>query len=96
MGNPGVGRVKVGPIAELVTLMLDKLLADRPIAKGGRACVIINGMGGTTMMEQLTIWNETPRSACGARDYCHCTNDWQLCHHAGNGRVLHFAAGANR
>ncbi len=58
-GEPGVGRVKVGPIAELVTLMLDKLLADRPIAKGGRACVIINGMGGTTMMEQLTIWNET-------------------------------------
>lgn len=58
-GEPGVGRVKVGPVAELVALMLDKLLADHPIVKGGRACVIINGMGGTTMMEQLTIWNET-------------------------------------
>jgi dihydroxyacetone kinase-like protein len=58
-GEPGVGRVKVGPIKDLVELMVDKLLADRPIAKGGRACVIINGMGGTTMMEQLTIWNET-------------------------------------
>jgi phosphoenolpyruvate---glycerone phosphotransferase subunit DhaK len=58
-GEPGVGRVKVGPVAELVDLMVDKLLADRPIAKGGRACVIINGMGGTTLMEQLTIWNET-------------------------------------
>jgi dihydroxyacetone kinase-like protein len=58
-GELGVGRVKVGPVAELVDLMVDKLLADRPIAKGGQACVIINGMGGTTMMEQLTIWNET-------------------------------------
>ncbi|MBT0956725.1 dihydroxyacetone kinase subunit DhaK [Alphaproteobacteria bacterium KMM 3653] len=58
-GEPGVGRVKVGPVKDLVRLMVDKLLADRPIAKGGRACVIINGMGGTTMMEQLTIWNET-------------------------------------
>ncbi len=58
-GEPGVGRVKIGPVAELVELMIDKLLSDRPIAKGGRACVIINGMGGTTMMELLTIWNET-------------------------------------
>lgn len=58
-GEPGVGRVKIGPVTELVDLMIDKLLADRPIAKGGRACVIINGMGGTTLMEQLTIWNET-------------------------------------
>ncbi|MEP4197722.1 MAG: dihydroxyacetone kinase subunit DhaK [Aliishimia sp.] len=58
-GEPGVGRVKVGPIHDLVELMVDKLLADRPIASGGQACVIINGMGGTTMMELLTIWGET-------------------------------------
>ena len=58
-GEPGVGRVKVGPVNELVAGMIDKLLADRPIAFGGRACVIINGMGGTTMMELLTIWTET-------------------------------------
>lgn len=58
-GEPGVGRVKVGPVNELVELMIDKLLADRPITDGGRVCVIINGMGGTTMMELLTIWSET-------------------------------------
>lgn len=58
-GEPGVARVKVGPVNELVDLMVDKLLADRPISRGGRACVIINGMGGTTMMELLTIWAET-------------------------------------
>lgn len=61
-GEPGVGRVKVGPVGELVAQMVDALLADRPMAAGSRACVIINGMGGTTLMEQLTIWEETRRA----------------------------------
>lgn len=58
-GEPGVGRAKVGPVRTLVEQMVDKLLADRPMPKGARACVIINGMGGTTLMELLTIWEET-------------------------------------
>ncbi len=61
-GEPGVGRAKVGPVHGLVGQMVDKLLADRPMAKGARACVIINGMGGTTMMELLTIWEETRKA----------------------------------
>ena len=64
-GEPGVGRTKVGPVRDLVALMVEKLLADRPMKQGARACVIINGMGGTTLMEQLTIWEET-RSALAA------------------------------
>lgn len=58
-GEPGVGRAKVGPVRALVQRMVTMLLADRPIAAGSRACVIINGMGGTTLMEQLTVWEET-------------------------------------
>jgi len=65
-GEPGVGRAKVGPVRDLVALMVEKLLADRPMAAGSRACVIINGMGGTTLMEQLTIWEEV-RKALAAR-----------------------------
>ena len=61
-GEPGVGRVKTGPVRALVEQMVDKLLADRPMARGSRACVIINGMGGTTLMEQLTIWEDTRRA----------------------------------
>lgn len=61
-GEPGVGRAKVGPVQGLVGQMVDKLLADRPMAKGTRACVIINGMGATTMMELLTIWEETRKA----------------------------------
>ncbi|WP_299949924.1 dihydroxyacetone kinase subunit DhaK [uncultured Ruegeria sp.] len=61
-GEPGVGRAKVGPVRDLVAQMAEKLLADRPMAWGSRACVIINGMGGTTLMELLTIWKETRRA----------------------------------
>lgn len=61
-GEPGIGRAKVGPLRPLVRQMVAALLADRPMAKGSRACVIVNGMGGTTLMEQLTTWEET-RSA---------------------------------
>jgi len=61
-GEPGVGRAKVGPVQGLVAQMVEKLLAERPMAKGARACVIINGMGGTTLMEQLTVWEEVRRA----------------------------------
>jgi dihydroxyacetone kinase-like protein len=64
-GEPGVGRVKLGPLRELVAQMVERLLIDRPMAAGSRVCVIINGMGGTTLMEQLTIWEETRRSLSG-------------------------------
>lgn len=65
-GEPGMGRIKAGPVRGLVTEMLDRLLEDRPIAAGGRAAVIVNGMGGTTMMELLTIWSDT-REGLAAR-----------------------------
>ncbi len=61
-GEPGVGRARVGPVRDLVAQMVDRLLADRPMASGARACVIVNGMGGTTLMEQLTIWEETRKA----------------------------------
>ena len=66
-GEPGVGRVKAGPVRDLIDNMVARLLADRPIAAGGEALVIVNGMGGTTMMELLTVWREV-RAALGHRD----------------------------
>lgn len=58
-GEPGAGRMPHGPVDKLIETIVEKLLLDRPIASGGEAAVIINGMGGTTMMELLTIWRET-------------------------------------
>lgn len=57
-GEPGVGRRKVGPLKDLVSFMLEELLADRPIAAGTPTVVLINGSGGTTQMELLTVFRE--------------------------------------
>ena len=65
-GEPGVGRVRVGPVRDLIAKMVDALFADRPMVQGSRVCVIINGMGGTTLMELFTIWEET-RKALAAK-----------------------------
>lgn len=57
-GEPGVGRRKVGPVKELVAYMLGALLEDGPIASGTPTVVLVNGSGGTTMMELLTVYGE--------------------------------------
>jgi phosphoenolpyruvate---glycerone phosphotransferase subunit DhaK len=57
-GEPGVGRRKAGPVRDLVAFMLGELLADRPIAAGTPTVVLVNGSGGTTMMELLTVFRE--------------------------------------
>lgn len=57
-GEPGVSRRKVGPVRELVEFMIDELLIDKPIAANTPTVVLINGSGGTTMMELLTIYGD--------------------------------------
>lgn len=57
-GEPGVGRRKVEPVRDLVGFMMDQLLADRPIPAGTPAVVLVNGAGGTTQMELLTVFRE--------------------------------------
>ena len=61
-GEPGIGREKYGPVSGLVETIIEALLEDRPIAAGGKAAVIVNGMGGTTLMELLTIYGQTEKA----------------------------------
>jgi dihydroxyacetone kinase-like protein len=60
-GEPGVARRKAGPVADLVGFMLDRLMEDRPVAAGTPVVALVNGMGGTTMMELLTVFAEVQR-----------------------------------
>lgn len=57
-GEPGVGRRKVGPVKDLVSFMVGELLEDRPIEPGTTTIALVNGSGGTTLMELLTVYNE--------------------------------------
>lgn len=54
-GEPGVGRRKLEPLRDLIDYMMAALMEDRPLDRGATAVPLINGMGGTTMMELLTI-----------------------------------------
>lgn len=57
-GEPGVGRRKVEPLRDLTGFMLDALMQDRPVAAGTPVVALINGTGGTTMMELLSVYGE--------------------------------------
>ncbi|MEX3011500.1 dihydroxyacetone kinase subunit DhaK [Hoeflea sp. TYP-13] len=61
-GEPGIGREKYGPVSGLVHTIVDALLEDRPVASGEAVAVIVNGMGGTTLMELLTIYGQTEKA----------------------------------
>jgi dihydroxyacetone kinase-like protein len=65
-GEPGVGRRKAGPVSDLVAFMIGELLADREIEPGTPTIVLVNGSGGTTMMELLTIYGEVAQQLSGS------------------------------
>lgn len=60
-GEPGVSRRKVEPVHDLVAYMLDKILTDKPIEPGTETVVLVNGAGGTTMMELLSVYGEVSK-----------------------------------
>ncbi len=50
-GEPGIQRTKMLPCDELVEKMYENIVKDMPLDKGDEVCVLINGMGSTTLME---------------------------------------------
>lgn len=55
-GEPGVGRRKLEPLRDLVDYMMTALVTDRALDRGTMVVPLINGMGGTTMMELLSVY----------------------------------------
>lgn len=60
-GEPGVSRRKLEPVRDLVAFMIGELMNDRSIEAGTPTVVMVNGSGGTTMMELLTIYGEVAK-----------------------------------
>ena len=52
-GEPGVRRGKIKPADELVDEMMGLIVADLPFRAGDEVCVLIDGFGSTTRMEQM-------------------------------------------
>lgn len=54
-GEPGVRRGKMQSANDLVDQMLELILPDKPIVRGDEVCVLVNGFGATTRMEQWIV-----------------------------------------
>jgi len=54
-GEPGTKRTKIQPADEIVEHMMSKILEDLPLASGDEVAVMINGLGGTPLMELFIV-----------------------------------------
>src|SRR6478735_7179540 len=58
-GEPGRSRVPLAPASELAAAALDAIRADMPLS--GDLLVMVNGMGGTPLLELYVLFNEVRR-----------------------------------
>lgn len=54
-GEPGTHREELKTADEIVTHLMDKILADMNLAEGDEVAVLVNGLGGTPLMEQFIV-----------------------------------------
>jgi dihydroxyacetone kinase-like protein len=59
-GEPGRTRAALTPSRELAAVALDAIRADMPV--GGDLLVMVNGMGGTPLIELYLVFNEVRKS----------------------------------
>jgi dihydroxyacetone kinase-like protein len=57
-GEPGVWRGKLRTADAIAAEMLDMLLADRPLAKGDCASVLVNSLGATPPEELFILYRQ--------------------------------------
>ncbi|MGI5404893.1 dihydroxyacetone kinase subunit DhaK [Streptomyces sp. CA-135486] len=57
-GEPGRSREKLRPAKEIVATALDAILADQPLTAGDETIVMVNGLGGTPLIELYVVFNE--------------------------------------
>ena len=57
-GEPGRQRTKLMPADEIVGLMTQNCLDDLPVKAGDEVAVMVNGLGGTPLMEQYIAYNK--------------------------------------
>jgi dihydroxyacetone kinase-like protein len=60
-GEPGRRREKLRPAKEIVATALDAILDDQPPTAGDDTIVMVNGLGGTPLIELYVVFNELAR-----------------------------------
>jgi dihydroxyacetone kinase-like protein len=57
-GEPGRQRMKVKPAQEIVAMMAEAVINDLPFKSGDQVIAMVNGMGGTPLIELYLVYNE--------------------------------------
>ena len=57
-GEPGIEVAKMMTANEIAIMMVDKITADMPLNSGDEVSVMINGLGGTPLEEQLIVFGK--------------------------------------
>ena len=57
-GEPGRRREKLRPARDLVRSALDAILEAKPLDRGDRTIVLVNGLGGTPLLELYLVYHE--------------------------------------
>ena len=57
-GEPGRKRTALMPVKDIVERMADAVVADLPFKSGDNVIAMVNGMGGTPLMELYIVFNE--------------------------------------
>ena len=60
-GEPGVRTADLMPAREIAKLLVDGILGDAPPDAGGRAAVLLNGLGGTKYEEMFVLYRDVDR-----------------------------------
>lgn len=64
-GEPGRAREKLGTAREIASLALEAILADQPLEPGDETIVLVNGLGGTPLLELYVVFNEVAEALGG-------------------------------
>jgi len=57
-GEPGRSRAKIRPAREIVADAVAAILADQPLASGEQVIAMVNGLGGTPLLELYIVFGE--------------------------------------
>lgn len=64
-GEPGRRRLPIAPAHEVAGMLVEPILADLPFLRGDRVLCLLNGMGGTPLIELYLMFDEVSRMLRG-------------------------------
>ena len=88
-GEPGRRRVKLASAAEITEMLAIPVMEDLGLKSGEQVLAMVNGMGGTPLIELYIVFNALESHPGGQRHHHRPLSGRQLHHLAGNGRLLH-------